>query len=149
MMTPLPTRTGPLVGLKVPEIGLYIAAPFCTRILADLGAEVIKIGPPGGDPFRGWGVAVDGALQPEALPAEVPAARARPAQPAVQTVAPPPPPVRAEARPAIIATAQAGQPAPAARAVGPIQAGLSDAMKERILSEIAARAVAASTAIAA
>ncbi len=59
-MSILPERTGPLVGLKVLEIGHYIAAPFCTRILADLGAEVIKIEPPGGDPFRGWGAAVDG-----------------------------------------------------------------------------------------
>jgi formyl-CoA transferase len=46
--------------LKILEIGHYIAAPFCTRILADLGAEVIKIEPPGGDPFRGWGAAKDG-----------------------------------------------------------------------------------------
>ena len=59
-MPDLPRRTGPLVGLKVLEIGHYIAAPFCTRILADLGAEVIKIEPPGGDPFRGWGAAVNG-----------------------------------------------------------------------------------------
>ena len=59
-MTVPPKRTGPLVGLKILEIGHYIAAPFCTRILADLGAEVIKIEPPGGDPFRGWGAAVDG-----------------------------------------------------------------------------------------
>lgn len=59
MTQPAP-RTGPLVGLKVLEIGHYIAGPFCTRILADLGAEVIKIEPPGGDPFRGWGSAVDG-----------------------------------------------------------------------------------------
>jgi formyl-CoA transferase len=51
---------GPLARLRVVEIGHYIAAPFCTRILADLGAEVIKIEPPGGDPFRGWGSAVDG-----------------------------------------------------------------------------------------
>src|SRR3954469_10894677 len=50
----------PLTGLKLLEIGHYIAAPFCTRILADLGAEVIKIEPPGGDPFRGWGAAKDG-----------------------------------------------------------------------------------------
>jgi formyl-CoA transferase len=56
----LPPRTGPLVGLRVVEIGHYIAGPFCTRLLADLGAEVIKIEPPGGDPVRGWGAAVDG-----------------------------------------------------------------------------------------
>jgi formyl-CoA transferase len=55
-----PPRVGPLVGLKVVELGHYIAAPFCTRLLADLGAEVIKVEPPGGDPFRGWGAAVDG-----------------------------------------------------------------------------------------
>ena len=55
-----PPRTGPLVGLKVLEIGHYIAGPFCTRILADLGAEVVKIEPPGGDPIRGWGAAIDG-----------------------------------------------------------------------------------------
>src|SRR6201996_4673609 len=48
----------PLVGLKVLEIGHYIAAPFCTRILADLGAGVIKLEPPGGDPFRGWGASI-------------------------------------------------------------------------------------------
>ena len=52
--------TLPLTGLKVLEIGHYIAAPFCTRILADLGAEVIKVEPPGGDPFRGWGAEKDG-----------------------------------------------------------------------------------------
>ena len=59
-MASIPERSGPLAGLKVLEIGHYIAAPFCTRILADLGAEVIKVEPPGGDPFRGWGAAKDG-----------------------------------------------------------------------------------------
>ncbi len=54
-MTPPPPRTGPLVGLKVLELGHYIAGPFCTRVLADLGAEVVKVEPPGGDPMRGWG----------------------------------------------------------------------------------------------
>ena len=50
----------PLQGMKIVELGHYIAAPFCTRLLADLGAEVIKIEPPGGDPFRGWGAQKDG-----------------------------------------------------------------------------------------
>jgi formyl-CoA transferase len=50
----------PLTGLKVVELGHYIAAPFCTRLLADLGAEVVKVEPPGGDPFRGWGSQQDG-----------------------------------------------------------------------------------------
>ena len=56
----LPRRRGPLVGLKVLELGHYVAAPFCTRLLADLGAEVIKVEPPGGDPVRGWGAQKDG-----------------------------------------------------------------------------------------
>lgn len=56
---PQPPR-GPLAGLKVLELGHYIAGPFCTRILADLGAEVVKVEPPGGDPVRGWGAKKDG-----------------------------------------------------------------------------------------
>ena len=60
MTTPPPPRVGPLTGLKILEIGHYIAGPFCTRVLADLGAEVIKIEPPEGDPVRGWGARKDG-----------------------------------------------------------------------------------------
>ncbi len=52
MTTP---RNLPLKGLKVVELGHYIAGPFATRLLADLGAEVIKVEPPEGDPIRGWG----------------------------------------------------------------------------------------------
>jgi formyl-CoA transferase len=60
-MTPPPkTRRGPLAGLKALEIGHYIAGPFCTRVLADLGAEVIKVEPPEGDPVRGWGAKANG-----------------------------------------------------------------------------------------
>jgi formyl-CoA transferase len=45
----------PLNGLKVLELGHYIAGPFATRLLADMGAEVVKVEPPEGDPIRGWG----------------------------------------------------------------------------------------------
>ena len=55
---------GPLAGLRVLELGHFIAAPFCTRLLADLGADVIKVEPPGGDPVRQWGRQVPGAGPP-------------------------------------------------------------------------------------
>ncbi len=44
----------PLAGVKVVELGSLIAGPFCTRLMADFGAEVIKIEPPEGDPLRRW-----------------------------------------------------------------------------------------------
>lgn len=45
----------PLAGVKVLELGTLIAGPFCTRILAEFGAEVIKVeAPDGGDPLRKW-----------------------------------------------------------------------------------------------
>ena len=45
----------PLAGLKVVELGTLIAGPFCTRIMAEFGAEVIKVeSPDGGDPLRKW-----------------------------------------------------------------------------------------------
>ena len=59
-----PPPAGPLAGLRVLELGHFIAAPFCTRVLADLGAEVIKVAPPGGDPIRQWGRHVEGAGAP-------------------------------------------------------------------------------------
>jgi len=44
---------GPLAGLSVLEIGRMVAAPFCGKLLADLGADVIKLELPGsGDPAR-------------------------------------------------------------------------------------------------
>ena len=47
--------TGPLAGVRVVELGMMIAGPFAGRILADLGAEVIKVEAPGkGDPLRDW-----------------------------------------------------------------------------------------------
>jgi crotonobetainyl-CoA:carnitine CoA-transferase CaiB-like acyl-CoA transferase len=47
--------SGPLKGIRVIEIGTLIAAPFAARMMAEFGAEVIKIETPnGGDPLRKW-----------------------------------------------------------------------------------------------
>ncbi len=49
-------REGALSDLRVIEMGQLLAGPFCGQLLADFGAEVIKIEPPGvGDPMRQWG----------------------------------------------------------------------------------------------
>ncbi|MDG4771040.1 CoA transferase [Solwaraspora sp. WMMD792] len=51
-----PDTAPPLAGVRVIEMGSLIAGPFCGQLLADHGAEVIKIEPPGvGDPMREWG----------------------------------------------------------------------------------------------
>ena len=50
----------PLKGLRVLEIGHFVAAPFATRLMADLGADVIKVESPDGDPVRQWGEQING-----------------------------------------------------------------------------------------
>lgn len=42
----------PLTGVRVLDLGIWRPAPFATQLLADLGAEVTKVEPPGGDPMR-------------------------------------------------------------------------------------------------
>lgn len=52
--------TLPLDGIRVAEFGNLIAAPYCGMLLADMGAEVTKIEPPGGDLGRTFGPYLDG-----------------------------------------------------------------------------------------
>ncbi len=55
-MTDPADRSGPLTDLRLVEMGQLIAGPFCGQLMADMGADVIKVEPPGkGDPMRVWG----------------------------------------------------------------------------------------------
>ena len=61
MTTEFKHPQGALAGLKVVELGQLIAGPFAAKTLADFGADVIKIEPPGaGDPLRQWRLIKDG-----------------------------------------------------------------------------------------
>ncbi len=66
--TPAPAteRSGPLDGIVVLEVGAFMAAPFATMHLADLGARVLKVENPatGGDPVRATGPFVEGESSP-------------------------------------------------------------------------------------
>ena len=69
MTTPATSRLAALADLRVVDLSSWIGGAYCTKLLADGGAEVVKVEAPGGDPLRSWsasGAAIpakrDGAL---------------------------------------------------------------------------------------
>jgi hypothetical protein len=54
----------PLSGLRVADLSAGIAGGYCTKVLADGGAEVIKLEPPEGDRLRGWSAGTPDATMP-------------------------------------------------------------------------------------
>ena len=54
----------PLSGLRVAHLSAGLAGGYCTKVLADGGAEVIKIEPPEGDRLRGWSAGTPDAVLP-------------------------------------------------------------------------------------
>lgn len=55
----LQNSEGSLQGLRVVDLSRVLAGPYCTQILADHGADVLKVEPPVGDETRGWGPPFD------------------------------------------------------------------------------------------
>lgn len=52
---PTEAAIAPLAGVRVTDFSQNLAGPYAAQILADLGADVVKVEPPGGDPARRWG----------------------------------------------------------------------------------------------
>jgi crotonobetainyl-CoA:carnitine CoA-transferase CaiB-like acyl-CoA transferase len=63
--------TGPLEGIRVVELGFWVAGPSAAGVLCDWGADVIKIEPPDGDPYRGLFLHLAGKDQPLNPPFEL------------------------------------------------------------------------------
>jgi len=62
-----PIRPGPLSGYRAIDLGTFVAGPYAGSLLAELGADVIKIEPPSGDPFRQMGFVYNRGMRSLAL----------------------------------------------------------------------------------
>src|SRR5215472_16628915 len=62
---------GPLAGIRVVELGVWVAGPSAGGVLADWGAAVVKLEPPEGDPFRGLYLTASGVELPANPPFEL------------------------------------------------------------------------------
>ncbi|MCG8511299.1 MAG: CoA transferase [Rhodospirillales bacterium] len=60
MTTREPETSGPLAGITIVDLTRVLAGPFCTMLLSDLGARIIKVEPPGGDDSRRFGPFLNG-----------------------------------------------------------------------------------------
>ena len=65
------SQRGPLSGVRVVELGVWVAGPACAGVLADWGAEVVKVEPPSGDPQRNIFGALGQGDQPAVPPFEI------------------------------------------------------------------------------
>src|SRR5262245_4981308 len=63
--------SGPMQGVRVVELGFWVAGPSAAGILADWGADVVKLEPPDGDPFRALFLAMVGQAMPINPPFEL------------------------------------------------------------------------------
>jgi crotonobetainyl-CoA:carnitine CoA-transferase CaiB-like acyl-CoA transferase len=64
---PLPPAGRPLAGLRVVDLSTFLAAPFVSSLLADYGAEVVKLERPGGDPYRVYAASYASVNQRKAI----------------------------------------------------------------------------------
>lgn len=58
------TGFAPLAGVRIVDFSQNLAGPYATQVLADMGADVVKVEPPGGDPARAWGPPFVGGQSP-------------------------------------------------------------------------------------